>query len=547
MGDFNEVRYKYDRFGSVFNVHGANAFNSFIANAGLEEVPLGGSSFTWCHKSATKMSKLDRFLISENLLITCPNITAITLERYLSDHRPILLRESRFDYGPSPFRFYHHWLEVDGFNNFVEDMWSVAPGNNSNPLRSMAMKLKFLKLKIKEWNQRNMKDLKSGKAKLKEDLEALDADIDKACVNGVFKGVQLNPSLNLSHMFYADDAVFVGQWCDDNINILTHVLDCFYWASGLRINMSKSKIMGILVADDKVKSATTKLGCLMLNTPFSYLGTKVGGSMSRTHAWEEVIDKVRSRLSRWKMKTLSIGGRLTLLKSVLGSMPIFHMSIFKAPLSVIRQLESIRSHFFNGHDSASRKASWIKWDCVLAPKEKGGLGVSSLYALNRALMFKWVWRFYSQNSSLWARVMKAIHGDDGRIGINFLDFMPLKPGNGNNISFWNNNWIGGNTLKNLYPRIYALENSKQVTVCAKLADIALDASFRRKPRGGIECIQFNEMLVLMQDVSLTPISDRWIWSLEGSGDFSVASTRKAIDDKRLPAVNSKTRWIKYVP
>ncbi|GJT59828.1 RNA-directed DNA polymerase, eukaryota [Tanacetum coccineum] len=45
MGDFNEVRYKSDRFGSVFNAHGANMFNSFIANAGLEEVPLGGSSF----------------------------------------------------------------------------------------------------------------------------------------------------------------------------------------------------------------------------------------------------------------------------------------------------------------------------------------------------------------------------------------------------------------------------------------------------------------------------------------------------------------------
>nr|GEW56233.1 RNA-directed DNA polymerase, eukaryota [Tanacetum cinerariifolium] len=191
---------------------------------------------------------------------------------------------------------------------------------------------------------------------------------------GMFKGVQLNPSLNLSHMFYADDAVFVRQWCDDIINILTHVLDCFYWASGLRIDMSKSKIMG----------------------------TKVGGSMSQIHVWDEVIDK-------------------------------------------------------------------------------------------------------------------------------------------------NNNWIGGNTLKNLYPRIYALENFKHVTVCAMLADIALDASFRRKLRGGIECIQFNEMLVLMQDVSLTSISDRWTWSLEGSRDFSVASTRKAIDNKRLPVVNSKSCWIKYVP
>nr|GEY88845.1 nucleotide-binding alpha-beta plait domain-containing protein [Tanacetum cinerariifolium] len=60
MGDFNEVRFKSERFGSVFNVQGANVFNTFIANAGLEGVPLGGISFTWCHKSATKMSKLDR-------------------------------------------------------------------------------------------------------------------------------------------------------------------------------------------------------------------------------------------------------------------------------------------------------------------------------------------------------------------------------------------------------------------------------------------------------------------------------------------------------
>ncbi|GKD15748.1 RNA-directed DNA polymerase, eukaryota [Tanacetum coccineum] len=103
MGDFNEVRYKSDRFGSVFNVQGANMFNSFITNAGLVEVSLGGSSFTWCHKSATKMSKLDRFLVSESLLSTWPNITAVTLERYLSDHRPILLRESHFDYGPTLF------------------------------------------------------------------------------------------------------------------------------------------------------------------------------------------------------------------------------------------------------------------------------------------------------------------------------------------------------------------------------------------------------------------------------------------------------------
>ncbi|GJZ35590.1 hypothetical protein Tco_0581407 [Tanacetum coccineum] len=98
-------------------------------------------------------------------------------------------------------------------------------------------------------------------------------------------------------------------------------------------------------------------------------------------------------------------------------MPIFHMSLFKVPSGILHTLESIRSHFFKGHDMSSKKASWVNWNKVIAPKEKGGLGVSSLYALNRGLMFKWVWRFISQGSSLWARVIKTIHGADGNIGM----------------------------------------------------------------------------------------------------------------------------------
>ncbi|GKA34274.1 RNA-directed DNA polymerase, eukaryota [Tanacetum coccineum] len=173
MGDFNEVRYKSDRFGSVFNVQGANVFNSFITNAGLEEVPLGGSAFTWCHKSASKMSKLDRFLVSENLIYSCPNINAITLERYLSDHRPILLREASFDYGPTPFRYFHYWNEMEGFNKVVEDAWREGPCDKTNAMLNMMMKLKFLKAKIREWNKSNMLSVKNVKAKYKEELEGL--------------------------------------------------------------------------------------------------------------------------------------------------------------------------------------------------------------------------------------------------------------------------------------------------------------------------------------------------------------------------------------
>nr|GFB51554.1 RNA-directed DNA polymerase, eukaryota [Tanacetum cinerariifolium] len=51
MEDFNEVRFKNERFGSLFHAHGADAFNIFILQANLQEIPLGGCSFTWCHRS----------------------------------------------------------------------------------------------------------------------------------------------------------------------------------------------------------------------------------------------------------------------------------------------------------------------------------------------------------------------------------------------------------------------------------------------------------------------------------------------------------------
>ncbi|GJW22502.1 RNA-directed DNA polymerase, eukaryota [Tanacetum coccineum] len=140
-------------------------------------------------------------------------------------------------------------------------------------------------------------------------------------VNGMFKGIALCPALQLSHMFYADDAVF-------------H--------------------MGIYVEEDKVAVAASKIGCLILKTPFSYLGSKVGGLMSRIQSWSEVINRVIARLSNSDEGLTSIGIHLL--------------------------------SFFNGNDLHGNKTSWVKWEKVLASKEKGGLGVSSLHVLNRGLM-----------------------------------------------------------------------------------------------------------------------------------------------------------------
>nr|GFC75689.1 RNA-directed DNA polymerase, eukaryota, reverse transcriptase zinc-binding domain protein [Tanacetum cinerariifolium] len=123
--------------------------------------------------------------------------------------------------------------------------------------------------------------------------------------------------------------------------------------------------MGLAVSIEKVEELTRHIGCGILNNPFSFLGSKVGGYMSRIKSWDEVIDKMVKRLSKRKMKTLSIGG------SYVGSTTY---GIY--PVS-----------FFNGNNLDSKRSIWVSWNKVLTSKEKGGLGVSNLFALNRALMF----------------------------------------------------------------------------------------------------------------------------------------------------------------
>ncbi|GJW51879.1 RNA-directed DNA polymerase, eukaryota [Tanacetum coccineum] len=108
--------------------------------------------------------------------------------------------------------------------------------------------------------------------------------------------------------------------------------------------------------------AASSIGCGVLHKKFRYLGVMVGECMSRHKAWDSTVDKLRSRLSKWKVKTLSIGGRLTLLKAVLGASPLYNMSIFKVPKGILNSMEALRSKFFNGMDPSTKNFTWAAWN-----------------------------------------------------------------------------------------------------------------------------------------------------------------------------------------
>lgn len=137
------------------------------------------------------------------------------------------------------------------------------------------------------------------------------------------------------------------------------------------------------------------MGCALDSFMFVHLGVLVGQNMNRVNAWSSIIYRFRSRLAVWKVKSLYFGGRLTLIKYVLGSVGSYLMLVFLTLVIVLRSLESSRARFFWGADLDERRIHWVNWNKVMASKEVGRLGVGNLFVFNRAMMFWWSWRFFS--------------------------------------------------------------------------------------------------------------------------------------------------------
>nr|GEU82883.1 ribonuclease H-like domain-containing protein [Tanacetum cinerariifolium] len=163
-------------------------------------------------------------------------------------------------------------------------------------------------------------------------------------------------------------------------------------------------------------------------------------------------------------------------------------------------MEMLRNNFFIGGDAQGKKITWIAWDKALSSKNNGGLGVSSFYALNRALLLKWVWRFLSHDGSLWSQIIRAIH-----------------------------------------------ENNIDASVVVKQGVPSLDASFRRPVRDGVERSQREDLVSLMGGISLFVSANRWVCDLTGDGEFRVRDIRTTLDNLFLPSSVVATRWVKHVP
>nr|GEV35789.1 RNA-directed DNA polymerase, eukaryota [Tanacetum cinerariifolium] len=165
---------------AVFSVYGINCC-SIKRELMLLNIVLcrRGYSFTWSDKHTSKMSKLDRFLVSQGMLDLFPNLTGLILHHHLSDHRPILLKETHVNYGPTPFRLYHSWFLEDDFHSVIEDSWNNDGISASNSMILLKNNLNFLKQRLKEWSSIKRINKDHDRKVIQDSLIEIDLRLDK--------------------------------------------------------------------------------------------------------------------------------------------------------------------------------------------------------------------------------------------------------------------------------------------------------------------------------------------------------------------------------
>lgn len=194
----------------------------------------------------------------------------------------------------------------------------------------------------------------------------------KAQRNGLITGLTSHIIPNgVAILQYADDTiVFLKR----DINGAVHMkllLYLFEMLAGLKINLNKSEIFMINDEENWGQTYADIFNCQVGLFQLNIWGVPVSPSRLKVSNWMPLVEKSLKRLEVWKGSSSSIAGRSTLIGSSLNNSPIYHMSVYLLPKTIIKRLDKIRRTSFWQGGGTKKKYHLVKWDIICKSKQQG--------------------------------------------------------------------------------------------------------------------------------------------------------------------------------
>ncbi|GJZ98157.1 RNA-directed DNA polymerase, eukaryota [Tanacetum coccineum] len=420
--------------------------------------------------------------------------------------------EPYYDYGPVPFRFFHYWFDMEGFDKLVGESWKAAPMADTNAKIKMMKKLKYLKEKICVWNKTNKEGTGNNMRKLKADFAELDVVIDKGEGDEDVVNKRTNVVRSLRE-FENLQSIWRDEMSTERKIVTTD-------GESTRKRQQQSR-------ESRERRVDMNFLNILNSDQQADLECEVTKDEIKRAVWDCGIDKSPSldgftfgfHPRYWKIIESDVVDATHDANMVKDFRPISLIgSLYKIIAKLlVNRLVVVLGSLVNEVQSAFVADRQIL-DGPFILNENLRMGdLLSLFLFILVMESLYV---------SFQRVMDACQWNESNINtiVHVLDCFHRASGLRINMS--KRSKVGG-----LMSRIQSWNET-------------VEGMANRLSRWKMKSLSIGEKVEV---TLLANMRDRWTWSLEGSGDFSVTSVRKLLDKNILPEVASKTRLIKAMP
>jgi hypothetical protein len=266
----------------------------------------------------------------------------------------------------------------------------------------------------------------------------------------------------ISHLMFADDILLFAEASLEQMNLILYILDQFGVHSGQKVSCAKSSIFVSKSTPNDVRDAITATsGFQHTGNLGKYLGVPIIHGRVTKSLFYEVVSKIEAKLSGWPAASLSMAGRVTLVQSVLQTVPYYSMQVVRLPGTICDEVERLCRQFIWGDSPARRRLHTINLDVIIRPKHESGLGIRRLKEMNLAFWQKHVGNFlfrsqvfgckYYCTSTRYRQVEDTIfkaHPTDSHFWRSLVFTWSRVQacvgwvlGNGTKVRFWQDSWL----------------------------------------------------------------------------------------------------------
>lgn len=172
--------------------------------------------------------------------------------------------------------------------------------------------------------------------------------LHKAEMEGQIRGVSIcRRAPRITNLLFADDSLIFCQATQNEVQVISKILQVYAGASGQCINLEKSSIYfsGNTPLEQK-KWIKDSLGVKEVDRFETYLGLPTLVGRAKYHSFAYLKDRVWKKLQGWKGKMLSRGGKEVLIKAVAQSIPTYSMGVFQLPKKLCDELNAMCARFW---------------------------------------------------------------------------------------------------------------------------------------------------------------------------------------------------------